>query len=64
MDILKGRKGAPRDVVVLNAAFALCAANVANSPMDGIAAAVSSIESGAALSKLQKLVELTAKLSA
>jgi len=60
MDILNNKKGAARDVVVLNAGFALCAANVTESPQDGIAAAQRSIENSAALSKLQKLIELTA----
>lgn len=62
MDILNNKKGAARDVVVLNAAFALCAANVTNTPLDGIAAANISIESGAALEKLQKLIKLTSEL--
>ena len=63
MDIFNGKKGAARDVVVLNAAFALCAANIAQSPGDGIAAAQNSIDSGAALSKLQALTELTSKIT-
>jgi len=62
MDILNNKKGAPRDVVLLNAAFALCAANVTESPLDGIAAAQRSIESGAALEKLQALITLTSEI--
>ncbi|MCL2688272.1 MAG: anthranilate phosphoribosyltransferase [Chitinispirillia bacterium] len=61
VDILNNKKGAARDVVVLNAGFALCAANAAQSPQDGIAAAQKSIESGAALAKLQALIDLTSK---
>jgi len=61
IDILNNKKGAARDVVVLNAAFALCAADIVQSPQDGIAAAQNSIESGAALGKLQALIEFTSK---
>ncbi|MDR3011704.1 MAG: anthranilate phosphoribosyltransferase [Chitinispirillales bacterium] len=61
--ILKGKKGPARDVVVLNAAFALCAANVVKDPKDGIAAAEKSIDSGAAMEKLEKLAELSTRLA-
>jgi len=63
-DILEGKKGVHRDVVVLNAAFALCAASVVEEPKDGIAAAEKSIDSGAAMDKLVKLKELSNKLAA
>ncbi|MCL2241920.1 MAG: anthranilate phosphoribosyltransferase [Chitinispirillia bacterium] len=62
-DILEGKKGVPRDVVVLNAAFALCAASVADNPKDGVAAAEKSIDSGAAMDKLVKLKEMSNKLA-
>jgi anthranilate phosphoribosyltransferase len=58
-DILNGKKGVPRDVVILNAAFALCAASVADDPKTGIALAEKSIDSGAAAEKLKKLAELS-----
>jgi anthranilate phosphoribosyltransferase len=62
-NILDGKKGVHRDVVVLNAAFALCAASIVDDPKDGIAAAEKSIDSGAALEKLVKLKELSAQLA-
>ncbi len=62
VDVLNGKKGVHRDVTVLNAAFALCAASVTDTPKEGIAAAKESIDSGAALEKLEKLKELSNKL--
>jgi anthranilate phosphoribosyltransferase len=61
--ILEGQKGAARDVAVLNAAFAICAASVTDTPKEGIAAAEKSIDSGAALEKLEKLRELSNRLA-
>jgi anthranilate phosphoribosyltransferase len=57
--VLAGEKGPKRDVVLLNAAFALMAAGAANSVADGIARAAGAIDSGAALGKLEQLVALT-----
>jgi anthranilate phosphoribosyltransferase len=57
--IFSGKKGPKRDVVVLNAAFALAAAGVATTPAQGIALAGESIDSGAATEKLRLLVEKT-----
>ena len=59
--ILKGKRGAQQDIVLLNAAAAICAGGMANSIDEGIAAARGSIDSGAALDKLNKLVEMTNK---
>jgi len=53
--ILKGEKGPRRDIVVLNAAFALVAADQAENISEGIEAASRSIDSGAALDKLEAL---------
>jgi anthranilate phosphoribosyltransferase len=61
--ILEGKKGIPRDVVILNAAFALCAASVVKDPKEGIIAAEKSIDSGAAMEKLAKLAELSSRLA-
>jgi anthranilate phosphoribosyltransferase len=61
-NILKGKPGPQRDVVLLNAAFALCAAAVVSDPKEGIAAAQNAIDSGAAMEKLQKLKELSVRL--
>ena len=55
-DVLEGKAGAPRDIVVLNAGMALYAAGVAPSMQEGMAQARQSIDSGAALAKLQALV--------
>ncbi len=57
--LLKGEKGPKRDIVLLNAAFAIMAGGKADSPQAGIALAIESIESGAALSKLDALVNMS-----
>jgi anthranilate phosphoribosyltransferase len=57
--ILSGEKGAKRDVVLLNAAFALMAAGRANDPESGISMAAEAIDSGKGLSQLEKLITLT-----
>ena len=56
-DIFDGSKGPCRDIVVLNAAFALLAAGIATDPMDGIKRAEKSIDSGAARGKLKELAK-------
>jgi len=62
LKILKGEeKGPKRDVVVLNAAVALFAAEKVDDIKDGIALANESIDSGKALEKLNKLVAYTKK---
>ncbi len=57
--ILSGEKGPKRDIVLLNAAFAIMAGGKADTPQAGLAMAVESIESGAALRKLEALVEMS-----
>ena len=60
LKILKGEeKGPKRDVVVLNAAVALFAAEKVPDIKDGITLANESIDSGKALEKLNKLVAFT-----
>jgi anthranilate phosphoribosyltransferase len=54
-DILAGRKGPRRDVVVLNAAFGLVAAGVAADIPAGLAMAAAAIDEGRALKKLEQL---------
>ncbi|MFA6822868.1 MAG: anthranilate phosphoribosyltransferase [Geobacter sp.] len=61
-DVLSGAKGPKRDVVLLNAAFALMAAGRCATPQEGIAMAANAIDSGAAKAQLDKLVELTTQL--
>jgi len=57
--LLAGENGPKRDVVLLNAAFALVAAGVADDIAAGLAAAAAAIDSGGALDKLEGLVRLT-----
>jgi anthranilate phosphoribosyltransferase len=55
--ILKGQPGVARDIVVLNAAAALIAAEVADGPRSAARMAGEAIDSGAASGLLAKLVE-------
>jgi anthranilate phosphoribosyltransferase len=57
--VLLGESGPRRDIVLLNAAFALVAAGKAATPAEGLALAAEAIDSGRALAQLQKLVTLT-----
>lgn len=57
--ILKGEKGPRRDIVLLNAAFGLLAAQKARDIKEGIKLASLSIDSGHASEKLSKLISLT-----
>lgn len=57
--VLEGRPGPARDVVVVNAAFALMAAGVASSVREGMALAARSIDTGAAHGKLAALIRFT-----
>jgi anthranilate phosphoribosyltransferase len=52
IEVLRGARGPKRDIVLLNSAFALMAAGVAESIEDGIEVAAESIDSGAAIEKL------------
>lgn len=53
--ILNGEKSPKRDIVLLNAAFAIMAGGKADTPQEGLAAAAESIDSGAAHQKLDAL---------
>ena len=58
LDILRGReRGGKRAVVLLNAGAAIYAANAAKTIQEGVRKAADSIDSGAALKKLELLVE-------
>lgn len=59
LEILKGKKGPKRDVVIVNAAAAIVAGGRADNLQDGITAAAESIDSGVALDKLERLKEIT-----
>lgn len=58
-EVLEGRTGAPRDVVVLNAGCALFIAGHAASVSDGMRQAAQAIDAGAARATLTKLVTLS-----
>jgi anthranilate phosphoribosyltransferase len=55
-DLLGGGKGPHRDVVILNAAFALVTAGIADTPSQGATLAAESIDSGSASRSLQAMV--------
>jgi anthranilate phosphoribosyltransferase len=58
-DILAGGKGPKRDVVLLNAAYALVAAGVVETPKAGLQQAAAAIDQGKAKAKLDGLVQMT-----
>jgi anthranilate phosphoribosyltransferase len=57
--VLAGEQGPKRDVVLLNAAFALLAAGKVTTPVEGIKLAAEAIDSGRALAQIEKLAALT-----
>jgi anthranilate phosphoribosyltransferase len=57
--ILAGKKGPKRDIVLVNASAALVAAGKAANFLDGVKLAKKSIDSGAAAAKLEALVQFT-----
>ncbi|MDF2902643.1 MAG: trpD [Bacillus sp. (in: firmicutes)] len=59
MRVLKGEKGVYRDTVLLNAGIGIYTAQKADSIKQGIHKAKESIDSGAALSKLEQLIEMS-----
>ena len=59
LEILKGARGAKRDITVLNAGAVFMIAGRAKDFDEGIALANQSIDSGKALSKLERLIEFT-----
>ena len=54
-DVLKGKTGAQRDIVLVNAAAALVAAGAAGDLLDGMRRAAQSIDSGAAWAAVERL---------
>lgn len=58
-DVLGGQKGAPRDAVLANAAAGLYVASAVATLAEGIKRAAESVDSGAALDRLEKLVKLS-----
>jgi len=59
LEVLEGRTGPRRDVVLLNAAAALMAAGQARDLRDGLGLAAAAIDDGRALAKLEQLVQFT-----
>jgi anthranilate phosphoribosyltransferase len=59
LDVLKGDRGAKRDIIVLNAAAAFTIAGRAKDFNEGIELANQSIDSGKALHTLERLIEFT-----
>lgn len=57
--ILKGESGARRNIILINSAAALLAADAAESMEDGIKKAGESIDSGKAMEKLEQLASFT-----
>jgi len=57
--VLAGEQGPRRDIVLLNTAYALMAADKAASPAEGIALAAEAIDSGRAARQLERLAEMT-----
>ncbi|PLR98815.1 anthranilate phosphoribosyltransferase [Bacillus sp. T33-2] len=57
LKVLKGKQGAYRDTVLLNAGIGIFTAGKAKTIVEGISCAAESIDSGAALDKLQFLIE-------
>nr|WP_259547484.1 anthranilate phosphoribosyltransferase [Heyndrickxia oleronia] len=57
MSVLNGEKGAYRDTVIFNAGLAIFANGLAQTVQEGIALARESIDSGAALKKLNYLID-------
>jgi anthranilate phosphoribosyltransferase len=62
LDVLNNVTGPATDIVSLNAGAALYGAGIADSIADGVKKAQAAIASGAALSKLNQLVEVTQQL--
>jgi len=58
-DVLTGKEGACRSVVLLNAALAIMAGEKAGTISEGLAVAADCIDSGKAVKKLQELIEMS-----
>lgn len=62
LSVLKGKKSAYYDTVLLNAGLGIFASGKVNSIQDGIEKARESIESGAALKRLEYLIDYSKKV--
>ncbi len=63
-EILEGKRGAKRDIVVLNAAAALLTAEVVGSWAEAVTKSEESIDTGEALRRLEKLTEFGLRMGA
>lgn len=61
--VLQGEKGAYRDVVLANAGACIYVSGLADSIREGVVIAAESIDSGKALSKLDRLIQTTGELN-
>ena len=59
LDVLAGKSGPAREIVLLNAGAAIYVAGIAASLQEGIATAADMLDSGKALQKLQQLIAMT-----
>src|SRR5262249_21809901 len=59
MDVLRGKKGAYRDVAILNAAAALMVAGKAKDLKEGVAVATKAIDSAEAEGRLDRLIAVS-----
>jgi anthranilate phosphoribosyltransferase len=64
LEALSNKEGTPRDIVILNAAAALYAANLVSDIPSGLKLARETIASGAARAKLDQFVKVTQRLGA
>jgi len=62
LDVLNGKTGAARDIVLLNAGAAIYVAGIAASHEQGLALAAQAIDSGAAMQKLEQLKVMSKRL--
>ncbi|WP_010529285.1 anthranilate phosphoribosyltransferase [Lentibacillus jeotgali] len=63
LNVLKGKKGPYYDTALLNAGLGLFANGAAASIEDGVLKAEESIQSGAAMEKLQRLIDYSSKIT-
>ncbi|MFW6102609.1 MAG: anthranilate phosphoribosyltransferase, partial [Chloroflexota bacterium] len=61
--ILSGEVGVRRNIVIMNAAAALVAANQVSDLKEGVCIAEKTLDSGQALTKLDELIEFTQSLN-
>ncbi|MDI6803611.1 MAG: anthranilate phosphoribosyltransferase [Bacteroidota bacterium] len=59
LEVLNNKKNPKRDIVLLNAAYAIYISGKAETPRDGFQKAVDSLENGRAWQKLNQLIEFT-----